>query len=80
MEKTEIRVPAVDGAEAIARHVFWIKQVGDFVIKGAAVASVEASKGLTFIASPANGTLCEQAVAKGELVNSDDIIGYIESE
>lgn len=79
MEKIEIRVPAAD-AETIARHVFWIKQTGDKVAKGAAVASVEASKGLTFIAAPANGTLCEQTVAKGELVNSGDIIGFLESE
>lgn len=80
MEKIEIKVPATDEAETIARHIFWIKQVGDTVTKGAAVATVEASKGLTFIAMPANGTLCEQAVAKGELLNPGDIIGYVGSE
>jgi pyruvate dehydrogenase E2 component (dihydrolipoamide acetyltransferase) len=78
MEKFEIRVPNSAAADAITQHIFWIKKTGDEVTKGGAVASVERSKGLMFITSPADGILCEQSIMQGEMVSAGDIIGYIE--
>lgn len=78
MGRIGISVPGSAISESVVQHIYWIKKVGDAVAAGDAVASVEASKGLVFIASPADGILCERAAAPGTQVRADDIIGYVE--
>ncbi|MCH4184315.1 MAG: lipoyl domain-containing protein [Eggerthellaceae bacterium] len=77
MQRTEIKIPNTAVSENISQHLFWIKKVGDMVKAGGSVASVEASKGINFIASPVDGILDEIVVPQGEYVERGQIIGYV---
>jgi pyruvate/2-oxoglutarate dehydrogenase complex dihydrolipoamide acyltransferase (E2) component len=77
MQRTEIKIPDTAVSEKISQHLFWIKKVGDAVKAGGAVASVEASKGVNFLASPVDGILDEITVPQGKSIEQGQVIGYV---
>jgi biotin carboxyl carrier protein len=79
MERIEISVPA-SAISAFPQHLFWIKKCGDKVADGESIASVEAEKGLHFITSPSTGILDEIVVAKGQIVKSGQVIGFVRKD
>ena len=79
MAKVEIRIAASTLESGRSQHLFWIKHEGDAVSRKHAVASVEAGKGTSFIASPVDGILSETVVEQGAVVEPDMVIGYVET-
>jgi 2-oxoglutarate dehydrogenase E2 component (dihydrolipoamide succinyltransferase) len=53
----------------------WLKQPGDFVMAGEAVAEIEADKAITIVVAPANGEIAAQTKAAGDSVSSEEVIG-----
>lgn len=62
---------------ADSKHVFWLKAEGDRVKQGMTVASIEAGKGTSFVASPADGVLDEIVVGSGQMTRAGQPIAYI---
>lgn len=58
----------------------WLKQVGDRVSRGDAIAEIETEKSTVEMEATASGTLVEQTLAPGEEVPVGTVIGYIDSE
>jgi len=58
----------------------WLKQVGDTVVRGEAIAEIETDKATVEMEATASGTLVEQTKAAGEEVDVGVVIGYLESD
>jgi len=56
----------------------WLKQVGDTVVRGEAIAEIETDKATVEMEATSAGTLVEQTLAAGEEVPVGTIIGYLE--
>ena len=58
----------------------WLKQVGDSVARGDAIAEIETDKTTVEMESTHSGTLVEQTLAAGEEVPVGTVIGYLEGD
>ncbi len=58
----------------------WLKEVGDAVAEGEAIAEIATDKVDSELESPVAGTLVEIVVAKGEDAEVGDVLAYIEVE
>ena len=58
----------------------WLKQVGDSVARGEAIAEIETEKSTMEMEATVGGTIVEHTLAPGEEVPVGTVIGYIESE
>ena len=58
----------------------WLKQVGDTVARGDAIAEIETEKSTVEMEATTSGTLVEQTLAPGEEVPVGTVIGYIDAD
>lgn len=58
----------------------WLKQVGDTVQRGEAIAEIETDKTTVEMEATQSGVLVEQTLQAGEEVDVGTVIGYIETE
>ena len=58
----------------------WLKQVGDTVERGEAIAEIETDKTTVEMEATHSGTLVEQALGPGEEIDVGTVIGYIDSD
>ncbi len=73
----DIVVPPLGGVEEV-RVVRWLREVGDEVHAGEAVAEVEAEKATFVIEAPVGGRLYAILVPEGKTAAPGDVIGKIE--
>lgn len=79
MARIAITLPALGFDMETGRLGAWLKQVGDGVTKGEAVAEVETEKATVDLESPADGTLVEILVADGAEVAVGTTLAWLES-
>jgi pyruvate/2-oxoglutarate dehydrogenase complex dihydrolipoamide acyltransferase (E2) component len=60
-----------------AKVVRWLKNIGDAVTAGQAVAEVETEKAVSEIESPGNGVLAEITAPEGTVVKLGEQMGVI---
>jgi pyruvate/2-oxoglutarate dehydrogenase complex dihydrolipoamide acyltransferase (E2) component len=58
----------------------WLKQVGDRVRRGEAVAEIETDKSMIEMESPLAGTLVEIVAGAGTQLPVGEVIGYVETD
>jgi pyruvate/2-oxoglutarate dehydrogenase complex dihydrolipoamide acyltransferase (E2) component len=58
----------------------WLKQVGDTVARGEAIAEIETDKTTVEMESTTSGTIVELSLGAGEEASVGTVIGYIESD
>ena len=58
----------------------WLKQVGDTVARGDAIAEIETEKSTVEMEATTSGTLVEQTLAPGEEAPVGTVIGYIDAD
>jgi pyruvate/2-oxoglutarate dehydrogenase complex dihydrolipoamide acyltransferase (E2) component len=75
--RTEVKMPNL-GGEDTNKMVAWLKQVGDTVERGEALAEVETDKATVEMEALTSGTLVEIVAQIGDDVPVGDIIAYIE--
>jgi pyruvate/2-oxoglutarate dehydrogenase complex dihydrolipoamide acyltransferase (E2) component len=75
--RTEVKMPNL-GGEDTNKMVAWLKQVGDAVERGEAIAEVETDKATVEMEALTSGTLVEIVAQIGDDVPVGDIIAYIE--
>jgi pyruvate/2-oxoglutarate dehydrogenase complex dihydrolipoamide acyltransferase (E2) component len=75
--RTEVKMPNL-GGEDTNKMVAWLKQVGDTVERGEAIAEVETDKATVEMEALTSGTLVEIVAQIGDDVPVGDIIAYIE--
>jgi len=74
----EIRVPALPESVADATVLTWHKQPGDAVSKDENLVDLETDKVVLEVPAPADGTLGEQQVKEGDVVEADALLGTVE--
>jgi pyruvate/2-oxoglutarate dehydrogenase complex dihydrolipoamide acyltransferase (E2) component len=75
--RTEVKMPNL-GGEDTNKMVAWLKQVGDAVERGEAIAEVETDKATVEMEALTSGTLVEIVAQIGDDVPVGDVIAYIE--
>jgi pyruvate dehydrogenase E2 component (dihydrolipoamide acetyltransferase) len=75
--RTEVKMPNL-GGEDTNKMVAWLKQVGDTVERGEAIAEVETDKATVEMEALTSGTLVEIVAQIGDDVPVGDVIAYIE--
>lgn len=70
----EVLAPMTSGVYAL------ICEVGDSVVEGDEIMSIEAMKMITSVLSPCEGTVREICVQEGEIVNEGSVLAKIEEE
>ncbi|MHB8958463.1 MAG: dihydrolipoamide acetyltransferase family protein [Candidatus Limnocylindrales bacterium] len=73
-------MPAIGMAMTEASLVAWLKQPGDTVVAGEAVAEIETDKTTMDLESPADGILGPHLVAEGEIAAVGTVIAHILDE
>jgi pyruvate/2-oxoglutarate dehydrogenase complex dihydrolipoamide acyltransferase (E2) component len=79
MARVAIELPALGFDMETGRLASWLKQVGDTVGKGDALAEVETEKATVDLESPADGTLVEIVVPDGTEVEVGATLGWLEA-
>src|SRR5215470_8909637 len=77
MSETLVRMPKLADTLVEGTIGRWLKQVGDDVGRGDALASIETDKVTTELTSPAAGTLLEVLVPEGQTVEIETPIARI---
>lgn len=73
----EVKLPQLSMGVIDCELKRWLRQVGDVVAEGDALAEVDTDKTVTEINSPASGTLVEIRHQAGETVNVGDVLAVI---
>lgn len=76
--KIAIELPALGFDMETGRIGSWLKEVGEAVTEGEAIAEIETEKAVVDLESPASGTLVERCFAPGADVPVGTVLGYIE--
>ena len=76
--KVAIELPALGFDMETGRIGSWLKQVGEAVTEGEALAEIETEKAVVDLESPATGTLVELRFEPGDEVPVGEVLGYIE--
>jgi pyruvate dehydrogenase E2 component (dihydrolipoamide acetyltransferase) len=79
MARIAIDLPALGFDMETGRLAAWLKQVGDTVLKGDAIAEVETEKATVDLEAPADGTIVELVVAEGTDVEVGTTLGWLEA-
>jgi pyruvate dehydrogenase E2 component (dihydrolipoyllysine-residue acetyltransferase) len=79
MARIAIDLPALGFDMETGRLAAWLKQVGDTVRKGDAIAEVETEKATVDLEAPADGTIVELVVAEGSDVEVGTTLGWLEA-
>ena len=75
--RTAVNMPNL-GGEDTNKMVAWLKQVGDTVERGEAIAEVETDKATVEMEALTSGTLVEIVAQIGDDVPVGDVIAYLE--
>ena len=73
----DVHIPRIGMSMESAILVRWLRQVGDVVAEGEAIAEIEAEKAITELESPAAGVLKEVLVAADDEVAPGDVVARI---
>jgi pyruvate dehydrogenase E2 component (dihydrolipoamide acetyltransferase) len=76
--RTEIRMANLGFDMEAGRINQWLKEVGDQVERGEAVAEIETDKAIVEMEAVQSGTLVEIVASVGDEVPVGDVIGYLE--
>jgi 2-oxoglutarate dehydrogenase E2 component (dihydrolipoamide succinyltransferase) len=76
---TDVVIPQWGLTMDDAVFVGWLKQVGDRVVEGEAIAEVETDKTTADLESPAAGVLVETTAAAGDEVVPGQVVGRIDA-
>lgn len=76
--RTEIRMPSLGYGMESGKLTSWLKQVGDPVERGEAIAEIETDKTTLEMESLAAGTLVEIVVEPGSDVAVGEVVAYLE--
>ena len=79
MARIAIELPALGFDMETGRLGAWLKQVGDTVRKGDAIAEVETEKATVDLEAPADGTVVELVVPEGTEVEVGTTLGWLEA-
>lgn len=79
MARVAIELPALGFDMETGRLASWLKQVGDTVCKGDAIAEVETEKATVDLEAPADGTLVEIVVPDGTEVDVGATLAWLEA-
>jgi pyruvate dehydrogenase E2 component (dihydrolipoamide acetyltransferase) len=79
MARVAIELPALGFDMETGRLASWLKQVGDTVRKGDAIAEVETEKATVDLEAPADGTLVEIVVPDGTEVDVGATLAWLEA-
>ena len=77
---TEVRLPQWGMGMTEGEILVWLKQVGDRVEIGEALAEIEAAKVEQELESPIAGTLLEQVAAEGDIVPIREVVAIIDED
>jgi 2-oxoglutarate dehydrogenase E2 component (dihydrolipoamide succinyltransferase) len=77
---TEVRVPALPESVADATVLTWHFQPGDRVRRDDNLVDLETDKVVLEVPAPADGVLADAAVAEGDIVTADSVLGHIEAQ
>lgn len=80
MARTPIEMPKLGYDMESGAIGSWLKQVGDRVQRGEAIAEIETDKTSVEMEATQSGVLVEQTLQAGEEVDVGTVIGYIETE
>lgn len=80
MARTPIEMPKLGYDMETGTIGSWLKQVGETVSRGDAIAEIETDKTTVEMEATTSGTLVEQTLAPGEEVPVGSVIGYIEGD
>ena len=80
MARTPIEMPKLGYDMETGAIGSWLKQVGETVQRGEAIAEIETDKTTVEMEATHSGVLVEQSVAAGEEVDVGMVIGFIETE
>lgn len=75
---TEVRMPNLGYGMETGKIASWLKQVGDAVIRGEAIAEIETDKTTIEMEALASGTLIEIVAGPGSDVAVGDVVAYLE--
>ena len=76
----EIRAEKFDDAGCEPMLLFWYVEAGDRVAEGQELCEVETAKAVFVLTAPAAGILREVCVTEGGAVESEQVLGRIETE
>jgi pyruvate dehydrogenase E2 component (dihydrolipoamide acetyltransferase) len=79
MARVAIQLPALGFDMETGQLASWLKQVGDTVRKGDAIAEVETEKATVDLEAPADGTLVEIVVPDGAEVDVGATLAWLEA-
>ena len=79
MARIAIELPALGFDMETGRLAAWLKQPGDTVRKGDAIAEVETEKATVDLEAPAAGTIAELVVPEGPDVEVGATLGWLEA-
>jgi len=77
---TEVRVPALPESVADATVLTWHVQPGDRVRRDDNLVDLETDKVVLEVPAPADGVLADAAVAEGDIVTADSVLGHIDAQ
>lgn len=80
MARTAIEMPRLGYDMETGAIGSWLKQVGDTVERGEAIAEIQTDKTTVEMEATHSGVLIEQTLQAGEEVDVGTVIGYIETE
>ena len=76
--RIEVTMPSMGYEMEEGKVVSWLKQVGDSVDRGEALAEIETDKTTVEMEAMAAGTVAEIVVAEGDVAAVGAVIAYIE--
>ncbi|MFL5953303.1 MAG: biotin/lipoyl-containing protein [Gaiellaceae bacterium] len=76
--RTEVRMPSLGYGMESGKLAAWLKQVGDEVARGEAIAEIETDKTTIEMESLAAGTLVEIVAKPGSDVAVGEVVAYLE--
>jgi pyruvate/2-oxoglutarate dehydrogenase complex dihydrolipoamide acyltransferase (E2) component len=78
--RVEIAMPHLGGGDEPLTVVSWLKQVGDRIERGEAIAEIETDKSTIELEAFQSGTLAEIVRGPGASGAPGEVIGYLEVE
>jgi pyruvate/2-oxoglutarate dehydrogenase complex dihydrolipoamide acyltransferase (E2) component len=76
--RTEVRMPSLGYGMESGKLASWLKQVGDAVERGEAIAEIETDKTTIEMESLAAGTLVEIVAEPGSDIAVGEVVAYLE--
>ena len=80
MSVVEIRLPQFGMGMQDGTVARWLKQAGDAVVEGEAIAELETAKSVVELPAPFSGKITEIRVAEGREVPVQSVLALLETE